>query len=431
MNYIEALNYIDNLSALGSRLDLSRIREILKRLGDPQDRLKIIHVAGTNGKGSVSSMLTQILIEAGYRTALYTSPHLERYNERYKINDKEISNEEFAEYIERIKFQADEMNKEPIGRPTVFEQLTAAAYLYFAEQNVDYAVIEVGLGGRFDATNVVKKPVLSVITSISLDHTEFLGNTIESIAFEKGGIIKEGCPVVLYRQDKRVYDVINKLCIERNAKLYYNAVSEIRTEKSDINGTTISIKNDIFDIKNIFLPLIGQYQLKNCETAVLAAVVLRKYGINISDENILKGIADTKWNGRMEVCSKNPLTIIDGAHNADGVYMLAESVKKYFTGRRIVLLMGVLGDKEYDKMASEIVPLVDTAVITEPDSDRALSAEGFKNVVSRYCDKVYSIGNIKEAYEFALSLTGKDDVLLCAGSLYLIGRLRTIIMGGI
>lgn len=431
MNYIEALDYIENLNFLGSKLDLSRISEILKRLGDPQDKIKVIHVAGTNGKGSVSSMLTQILMDAGYKTALYTSPHLERYNERYKINNIEISNEDFAEYIEKIKFYADEMEKEEIGRPTVFEQLTAVAFLYFADKNVDYAVIEVGLGGRFDATNVVKEPILSIITSISFDHTEFLGNTIESIAFEKGGIIKEGCPVVLYRQDKRVFDVISKLCIERNAELYYNSVSEIKTIKSDINGSIISIKNDIFDINNIFLPLIGEYQLKNCETAVLAAVVLRKYGINISDENILKGIADTKWNGRMEVCSKEPLVVIDGAHNADGVYMLAESVKKYFKDKKIVLLMGVLGDKEYDKMASEIVPLVHTAVITEPDSDRALSAEGFKKVVSRYCENVYSIGDIKEAYDFALSLTDKDDVLLCAGSLYLIGRLRTIIMGGI
>ena len=400
MNYIEALDYIENLNFLGSKLDLSRISEILKRLGDPQDKIKVIHVAGTNGKGSVSSMLTQILMDAGYKTALYTSPHLERYNERYKINNIEISNEDFAEYIEKIKFYADEMEKEEIGRPTVFEQLTAVAFLYFADKNVDYAVIEVGLA-------------------------------IESIAFEKGGIIKEGCPVVLYRQDKRVFDVISKLCIERNAELYYNSVSEIKTIKSDINGSIISIKNDIFDINNIFLPLIGEYQLKNCETAVLAAVVLRKYGINISDENILKGIADTKWNGRMEVCSKEPLVVIDGAHNADGVYMLAESVKKYFKDKKIVLLMGVLGDKEYDKMASEIVPLVHTAVITEPDSDRALSAEGFKRVVSRYCENVYSIGDIKEAYDFALSLTDKDDVLLCAGSLYLIGRLRTIIMGGI
>ena len=274
----------------------------MKRLGDPQDKIKVIHVAGTNGKGSVSSMLTQILMDAGYKTALYTSPHLERYNERYKINNIEISNEDFAEYIEKIKFYADEMEKEEIGRPTVFEQLTAVAFLYFADKNVDYAVIEVGLGGRFDATNVVKKPVLSIITSISFDHTEFLGNTIESIAFEKGGIIKEGCPVILYRQDKRVFDVISKLCIERNAELYYNSVSEIKTTKSDINGSIISIKNDIFDINNIFLPLIGEYQLKNCETAVLAAVVLRKYGINISDENILKGIADTKWNSRMKVC---------------------------------------------------------------------------------------------------------------------------------
>ena len=210
MNYSAALDYIENLNYLGSKLDLSRITEMLERLGNPQDEIKAIHVAGTNGKGSVSSMISRILIEAGYKTGLYTSPHLERYNERYKINNEEISDDAFGEYIERVKLCADDMDG-GAGRPTVFEQLTAAAFLYFADQKVDYAVIEVGLGGRFDATNVIKKPVLSVITSISLDHTEFLGNTIESIAFEKGGIIKKGCPTVLYRQDRRVYDVIKKI----------------------------------------------------------------------------------------------------------------------------------------------------------------------------------------------------------------------------
>ena len=430
MNYSAALDYIENLNYLGSKLDLSRITEMLERLGNPQDEIKAIHVAGTNGKGSVSSMISRILIEAGYKTGLYTSPHLERYNERYKINNEEISDDAFGEYIERVKLCADDMDG-GTGRPTVFEQLTAAAFLYFADQKVDYAVIEVGLGGRFDATNVIKKPVLSVITSISLDHTEFLGNTIESIAFEKGGIIKKGCPTVLYRQDRRVYDVIKNICGERNSELYYGENTSVRVISQDITGSVISIKNDLCDIKEIFLPLIGEYQIKNCETAINAVCVLRELGAEISDENIVKGIAASRWNGRMEICSRSPLTVIDGAHNADGVEMLAESVKKYFAGKRIVLLMGVLGDKEYEKMAAEIVPLADAVVITEPDSDRAMPAEKFKEVVEKYCYNVNCIDGIKEAYDFALGITGADDVLLCAGSLYLIGRLRSIITGGI
>ena len=431
MDYKGALKYIETIDSLGSKLDLSRIEEILKRLGNPQDKLKVIHVAGTNGKGSVSSMINQILISAGYRTALYTSPHLERYNERYIVNNIEISDEDFAKYICIVKEYAERMAEDGFGCPTVFEQLTAMAFVYFADKNVDYAVMEVGLGGRFDATNVIKKPVLSVITSISFDHTEFLGNTIEKIAFEKGGIIKKGCPVVLYRQERKVFDVIKDICAEREAKLYYAENETINIIEQNINQTVMSVKNCFYEIDSLVLHLIGEYQINNCATAVLAAYALNESGVKINKESIIKGIENTKWNGRMEICRKKPVVILDGAHNADGIFMLAESIRKYFSGRRIVLLMGVLGDKEYVKMASEIAPLADTAVITEPDSGRALSANGFEAVVRNYCGNVRSFKQIKEAYEFAVGITGDDDVLICAGSLYLIGKLRTLIMGGI
>lgn len=430
MDYSNTLDYIEKLSGLGSKLDLERINEILERLGRPQDKLKAVHVAGTNGKGSVSSMISQMLISAGYKTGLYTSPHLEKYNERYVINNNEISDSDFVKYMYIIKECADNMDKEPVGRPTVFEQLTALAFLYFADKNVDYAVIEVGLGGRFDATNVIKSPLLSVITSISFDHMEYLGNTIESIAFEKGGIIKEGRPTVLYRQDLKVYNVIKGLCDERHSQLYYLNSGTTEIKRQDINGTVMSVRNDLYEYDNIVLPLVGEYQIKNCETALLAAYALKKEGVILSDENILNGIKSTKWNGRMEICKKEPMVIIDGAHNADGINMLVKSIKQYFSDKRIVLLMGVLGDKDYEKMAAQIVPLAETTVITQPDSNRALSVEGFKKIVERYCENVYGFENIDEAYGFALNLTGKDDVLICAGSLYLIGRLRRIIVGG-
>ena len=430
MDYSNTLDYIEKLSGLGSKLDLERINEILERLGRPQDKLKAVHVAGTNGKGSVSSMISQMLISAGYKTGLYTSPHLEKYNERYVINNNEISDSDFVKYMYIIKECADNMDKEPVGRPTVFEQLTALAFLYFADNNVDYAVIEVGLGGRFDATNVIKSPLLSVITSISFDHMEYLGNTIESIAFEKGGIIKEGRPTVLYRQDLKVYNVIKGLCDERHSQLYYLNSGTTEIKRQDINGTVMSVRNDLYEYDNIVLPLVGEYQIKNCETALLAAYALKKEGVILSDENILNGIKSTKWNGRMEICKKEPMVIIDGAHNADGINMLVKSIKQYFSDKRIVLLMGVLGDKDYEKMAAQIVPLAETTVITQPDSNRALSVEGFKKIVERYCENVYGFENIDEAYGFALNLTGKDDVLICAGSLYLIGRLRRIIVGG-
>lgn len=430
MNYSEALIYIDSICGLGSKLGLSRITELLNRLGNPQDRYKIIHVAGTNGKGSVCSMLSQVLISAGYKTAEYTSPHLERYNERFVIDNKEISDDDYGKYMGIIKKYADEMEKEGIGRPTVFEHITALGFLYFADNNVDYAVIEVGLGGRFDATNVIKNPVLSVIASISFDHTEFLGNTLESIAFEKGGIIKQGCPVALYNQSKSVYNVIKNLCDKRNSKLYYAFDEKINIIRQNIDETVLSVRNEYFEYDDIVLPLIGEYQIKNCALVLLAAYALKRGGASITDENIRDGILNVRWNGRMEVCSKNPLIVLDGAHNPDGILMLAKSAEKYFAGKRIVLLMGVLSDKEYGKMAEEIIPISDAVVITQPDSERALSADGLKKVAMKYCKKVYSLENIDEAYKFAVGMVDKEDVLLCAGSLYLIGRLRTLIMGG-
>lgn len=430
MNYSEALIYIDSICGLGSKLDLSRITEILTRLGNPQEKYKIIHVAGTNGKGSACSMLSQILISAGYKTAEYTSPHLERYNERFVINNKEITNDDYAKYMGIIKKNADEMEEEGFGRPTVFEHITALGFLYFADNHVDFAVIEVGLGGRFDATNVVKAPILSVIASISFDHTEYLGNTLESIAFEKGGIIKQGCPVVLYNQSECVYNVIKKLSDERNSKLYYAFDENIDVIRQDIDETILSVKNEYFEYNDVLLPLIGEYQIKNCALVLLAAHALKQSGIPITDKNIRDGILKAKWNGRMEVCQKNPLIVLDGAHNPDGILMLAKSAEKYFAGKKLVLLMGVLSDKEYGKMAEEIIPLADAVVITRPDSERALSADGLKKVALKYCDKVYSLENIDEAYKFAIDLVDKEDVLLCAGSLYLVGRLRTLIMGG-
>ena len=235
---------------------------------------------------------------------------------------------------------------------------------------------------------------------------------------------------VLYRQDLKVYNVIKGLCNERHSQLYYlnNGTTEIK--KQDINGTVMSVKNDLYEYDNIVLPLVGEYQIKNCETALLAAYALKKEGVILSDENILNGIKNVKWNGRMEICKKEPMVIIDGAHNADVINMIVKSIKKYFSDKIIVLLMGVLGDKDYEKMAAQIVPLAETTVITQPDSSRALSVEGFKKTVEKYCDNVYGFENIEEAYSFALDLTGKDDVLICAGSLYLIGRLRQIIVGG-
>ena len=430
MDYNSAIDYLIEISGLGSKLELTRIEDLLSRLGNPHEGLKVIHVAGTNGKGSTSTMMSQILIEAGYKTALYTSPHLESYNERYKIDNIEITDNDFAKYMDKIKFHADIMDKEEIGRPTLFEQLTALGFKYFYDNNVDYAVIEVGLGGRFDATNALKKPIISMITSIGFDHTEYLGNTLGEIAFEKAGIIKNKIPTILYRQSNEVYSVIKSICDERDSKLYYIDEETEIIKKQDVHGTIFSVKNDLYEFEDIFLPLVGGYQIKNCELVLLGAYALQENGVKLTKENILKGIKNACWHGRMEVLRHNPLIIVDGAHNPDGIDMLIASLKQYFENKRIVVLMGVLQDKNYDSMAKNIMSLADVAILTEPDSDRALDVQEFKKTVVKYNENVVCFKNIEDALTEALRVTSEDDVLVCVGSLYLIGKVRKIIMGG-
>ena len=243
MTYEAAVSYIESLSSLGAKLDLSRIGVLLERLGSPQKSLKTIHVAGTNGKGSVSSMIGSVLLEAGYKTGIYTSPHLVSYNERFSVGNVKIDDSRFADYIEKIKAVCLGMEKDGLGHPTPFEVLTAMAFCFFKDENVDLAILEVGLGGRFDATNIIEKPVLSVITSISYDHMEFLGDTLGKIAYEKGGIIKKGVPVVLYKQDGEVFDVINRICNEQNAKLYYPDDQKIEIISKSLSETVFSVSN--------------------------------------------------------------------------------------------------------------------------------------------------------------------------------------------
>ncbi len=428
MTYEEAVGYIDSVCGTSIKLGLTRIEALLDKLGNPQDKMKIIHVAGTNGKGSTCAMLSSILTEAGYRVGVYTSPHLVKYNERYCIGGEDISDTDFAFYMNCIREKCMEMVEEGQGQPTVFEILTALAFCYFYNEKIDYLCLEVGLGGRFDATNVVKEPLLCVITSIGMDHMDYLGNDLASIAFEKGGIIKTGRPVVLYTQKEEVHHVIEELCKEKKAPLYYAWENRITISGRELDKTNFSIQNEYIAYNSVDLRLIGPYQINNCATVLLACKALQDEGVMLAEDSILKGIQKASWGGRMEIVSRDPFILIDGAHNIDGIEMLSRAFVQYFAGKDITLLMGVLGDKEYTKMAELLLPLVSRVVITEPNNTRALSVDSFAEVICKFQKPVTKEKNIEKALEIAVGQTAADGILCCAGSLYLIGEIRNIVL---
>ncbi|HZK58130.1 MAG TPA: folylpolyglutamate synthase/dihydrofolate synthase family protein, partial [Clostridia bacterium] len=319
MNYEQALDYIHGTYKFGSKLGLENTKYLLGLLGNPHKNLKVIHVAGTNGKGSVSSYIHTILKEEGYKVGLYISPYLEEFTERMIINGKEIPRERLAEVTEVVKEKVEQMVKDGKNHPTEFEVVTAIAFYYYAQENVDFLVLEVGLGGRLDSTNVVGDPLVSVITPIGYDHMEYLGETLEEIAYEKGGIIKEGGFTLLYPQEKEAMGVLENLCNERNNKLFVIDFDELTIHRSNMEEQVFSANILGKSYNNAKIKLAGLHQIYNACTALGAIEILKEHrNINISDEAILGGLGNTKWAGRFEVLQKEPLIIIDGAHNLHG-----------------------------------------------------------------------------------------------------------------
>lgn len=427
MNYQQALAYINQISSFRSTttLGLFRIQQLLKRMGNPQKQLKCIHVAGTNGKGSACAMLQSILTQSGYKTALYTSPHLIKYNERYQIDGICISDEKFAQEVCYVKKYYIQMIDEGFEAPTLFEFLTAICFHYFAQEAVDVVLLETGLGGLSDATNIIENPLLCLIMSIGMDHMEFLGNTIEKIAVEKAGIIKQNCTVVLYPQKNLVYNKIADICKQKQSPLYdlQNNV-KIKILLQNLEKTLFSVSTKYFQYDMVNLSLLGEYQIQNCITVLLACHVLKQRGLHLTKQTILSGIQKTNWQGRMEIIQHHPIVILDGAHNIDGITMLAHSIKKYFKHKKITLLIGVLREKEYQKMIDIILPIVDTVVLTEPMSNRKLDIEKLEKTTLYFHKKMWKNTHVIEAYQTALSVTAKKDVLLCCGSLYMIGEIK-------
>ncbi len=425
MDYKEALSYLDGLSRFGSRPGLTTIQYLLYTIGNPERSLKIIHVAGTNGKGSTSSLIAKGLESLGYKVGLYTSPHLFSIRERIKINDKKITRESFSCLVTKILPYVEKVaNKEGCFHPTFFETLTAMAFWYFAENKVDFLVLETGMGGRFDATNVTY-PLISVITHIARDHTNFLGSEIEKIAEEKCGIIKGGIPVISAKQEKNVKEIIEKFANYKGSPVYFsdNKIFDINLS---IDNTTFLYRDLENNSHKVELPLIGCYQAENAATAIHTIEVLNKHwDYNISISRFIKGLKKVNWPGRFQIIRKNPYIILDGAHNVDGVKRLVENIKILFPERKLTLLIGVLRDKEYDKIVEIFSPIAKKVITTTPKSDRALSPYALKEIFEKYgIADVIVIPPPLDAISYALEHLRETDILLVAGSLYLIGQIE-------
>ena len=411
MTYEEALEYIHGISWTFCKPGLERIRELCRKLGNPEKKLKFIHVAGTNGKGSFCSMLSSILTEAGLRVGLYTSPYIVRFNERIQLSGKPIEDEILAELTEKIKPVADGMK----DKPTEFELITAIGFMYFEKMGADVVILEAGMGGRLDSTNVIDTPLLSVITGVALDHTAFLGDTVEKIALEKAGIIKPGVPVLWGGEDTVAGRVINDTANKLGSHLYKTRHEEIKVNESSLDGTVFSYG----EWDNIKLKLLGLYQPKNCASVLEAVGVLRKAGLSIDDEAVKLGLSKATWPARFEVIDRDPLTIFDGAHNPEGIDAAVKSIRHYFKGQRVFAVTGVLRDKDYGYIAKKLATVIDRAYTITPDNPRALTAEEYKEVLKSEGVDAVATESIKEALRLAREdarLAGANTV--CLGSLY-------------
>lgn len=428
MNYIETMEYIHNTSKFGMNFGLKRTEKILELLGNPHKKLNLIHIAGTNGKGSTTVMLSQVLIESGYKTGMFTSPYLEEFEERIQINNNNISKECLCKIIERVKSAIDIVLTLGYDHPTEFEIITCAMFLYFYEEKIDIGIIEVGLGGRLDSTNVIN-PLLTIITSISFDHINILGNSLSKIASEKAGIIKENIPLILYPQQNEAKEAIISIAKEKKVKVIEvdeNCGSLIGIED---NGKDIFQKVHIMCKKSyeLNLALLGKHQICNASVVLNAVEFLNENGYSLSEENINNAMEKVKWKGRLEIIKRNPLIVIDGAHNLGGIESLVESVKTYFKYEKIKLILGILSDKDVYKMVEKISGIADKIYTVTPNSERAELATELKKVVYSYNKNVESYLNYSDALNDAIRDSSEGDLILISGSLYMIGDMRKIL----
>jgi len=422
MNFKESIDWLYSFKQYGSRLGLQRISDLVKKLENPQNNYKTIHVTGTNGKGSVCKIISSILNRAGYKVGTYISPHLQRFSERIVINDNEISEEDIVRLINKIKPIVEEMiNKN--NSPTFFEITTAIAFLYFSDENVDFAVIEVGLGGRFDATNVIK-PMVSVITNISLEHTKNLGEDVESIAFEKAGIIKEKIPVVSAAK-KSAKEVIKKVAVKMQSKYRFIKDSDWKRLNHTETSQEFIIYGDLtrYTVKT---SLLGKYQGENIAVSILAIEHIQMAGHYIAENDIIQGVLETFNPGRMEIISEKPTIILDGAHNPTGAEMLKLTFEGDFEYDKLIIVLGILEDKDINNMLSSIVPISDIIIITKSSNTRACDTSVLKDKIEKigFRKKIVIEDYIPKAIEQAKELANKKDIICITGSLFTVGEAR-------
>lgn len=411
MNYKEALEYIHGVSWTFCKPGLERISALCAALGNPQDSLRFVHVAGTNGKGSFCSMLDSVLRAAGYKVGLYTSPYIVEFNERMRVGGENIPDDTLAEITEYVKPIADAMT----DKPTEFELITAVAFEYFKREGCDVVILEAGMGGRLDSTNVITTPDLSVITGIALDHTAFLGDTVEKIAAEKAGIIKRGVPVLFGGEDEAAEAVISTVAKEKNSPYYRPDYTAIEGLASTLRGTRFDYKS----YKNIKINLLGLYQPKNAALVLEAVDLLRTAGYSVPDDAVARGLESAVWHARFEIVNHSPLVIFDGAHNPQGVTSATESIKHYFGGEGVIVISGVLADKDYEFIAEKIARVAASVYTITPDNSRALGAESYADALRRHGAQATATEGISDAVRRALEhADASGRAVVCLGSLY-------------
>ena len=423
MGLEDAVNYFHSLERFGVRPGLESIAALCRRLGDPQKRLRCVHVAGTNGKGSTCTEIASILTHAGYRTGLYTSPYVIEFRERIRLDGKMIGADELISVTDAVRNAVEALSGEGIC-VTEFEAVTAAAFLYYAERQCDVVVLETGLGGRFDATNVIEDPLCSVITSVSLDHTKILGDTLEKIAFEKCGVIKPERPVITcVDQQPSVLQTIRTVAASRSSELILSDPSVLRPERADIGGSTVDYHG-----LTIHVPFPGAHQLENASLAISAIEILKQIGYHISDTDIAEGIGSAVIPARIEMISRSPLVILDGSHNDGSTAALARTLKEFLPGGKILAVMGMMADKDCAKALDHLLPLFAKVIAVTPSNPRAMQAADFRRLVESSGVPCVAVDDPQKAVTIAFSQINAYDALVVCGSLYLAADVRTTLI---
>lgn len=424
MNEKQALEYVDSWKQYGSVLGLTTMTELCSRLGNPQNDLRFVHIAGTNGKGSVLAYVSSVLKTAGYKVGKYISPVIFEYRERIQVNERAITKKAMCECLDRIKEACDSMVRDGLPHPTAFEAETAMAFLYFKKAACDIVILETGLGGRLDATNVIPPAAVTVIASVSMDHMAVLGKTLTEIAGEKAGIIKENSPVVVMEQAEEVL----KVCRQKAEQVHTSLITADAGKASHVRYGIERQQFDYDGLKNLEIIMPGKCQIDNCVLAIETLKMLQKAGFVISEQQLRKGLSQTRWTGRFSVIGHKPLFVVDGAHNEDAARKLADSIRFYFTNKKIVYIMGILKDKEYEKIVAETAAYGEQIItITPPDNERALSGYELAKTVMEYNPHVTTADSLEEAVEMAYLLADKNAVILAFGSLSYLGRLIRIV----